>query len=174
MANVELKNKLLQTINNLKENPDKAEVSFNAKTELINGLLTNASVRKFNFNIDEPKELGGTDVAPNPVEYILAALGSCQEIVYAAYAEVLGIELSSVKINVKGKLNLKGLFGLDENVVPGFSEITYDTQIVSNEDPNKIKELVQLVESHCPVQDTLTRAVKVNGNVKINNQPLAA
>lgn len=174
MSYPELKNKLNKTIENLKNNPDKTEVTFSARTELVNGLLTNASIRKFNINIDEPKELGGTDIAPNPVEYILAALGSCQEIVYSAFAEVLGIKLNSVKIDVKGSLDLKGLFGLDESVNPGFNNITYETLITSDESPEKIKELVKLVESHCPVQDTLTRAVNVTGNVKINNQPIAA
>ncbi len=33
---------------------------------------TNIQVRGFTLTVDKPAELGGTDVAPNPVEYIFA------------------------------------------------------------------------------------------------------
>src|SRR5690554_7468827 len=37
--------------------------------------------------IDEPKSLGGTDQGPNPVEYLLAALGGCISILVSMFAD---------------------------------------------------------------------------------------
>ena len=53
-------------------------------------------------SFDEPPGLGGTDTAPNPVEQILAALGSCLVIGYAANASAAGIEITDLKIEVEG------------------------------------------------------------------------
>jgi putative redox protein len=52
--------------------------------------------------------LGGADTAPNPVEYILAALGSCQEITYRLYADALGIPLNGVSVELTGAIDLRG------------------------------------------------------------------
>ena len=35
------------------------------------------NTRNFQFIIDEPEDLGGTDEAPNPVEYLLASYAGC-------------------------------------------------------------------------------------------------
>lgn len=169
-----LKETLLKTVSGLKENPSKAKVVFNADTELVDGFITKSQVRQFHFTVDEPKQLGGTDTAPNPVEYVLAALGTCQEIVYKAYATVLDIPLDAVKVNVRGSLDLRGLFGIDDKVNSGFEEITYETELISSAEQNKLQELISIVESKCPVLDTLTRSIKVSGNVKINKVTAAA
>ncbi len=169
-----LKETLANKIDQLKQNPESGKLSFKTRTHLVNGVLTNASIRKFNLNVDEPHELGGSDIAPNPVELVLAALGTCQEIVYSAYAEVLGFKLDAVNIDVKGNLDLNGLFGTVEKTVPGFEEIEYETEIISNESEENIRQLITLVESHCPVLDTLTRPIPVSGKVKIRQSKAAA
>lgn len=162
-----LRTELLRTIDVLQQNPSRSVVNFQVSTALVEGVRVKAEARQFSFAIDEPESLGGTDTAPNPVEYILAALGACQEIVYAAYAAVQGIELRSVKVDVKGPVDLKGLFGLEPGVAPGFREITYTTVIESPAERSVIEELVRTVEAHCPVLDTLVNPVKVTGNVRI-------
>ena len=43
------------------------------------------------FKVDEPEALGGTDLAANPVQLILASLGACQAITYQVWAAKLGI-----------------------------------------------------------------------------------
>ncbi len=173
MTNPQLKEKLLKKIESLKNSPS-SKVIFKSETKLINGVLCNATIRQFNLNVDEPLELGGHDIAPNPVELVLAALGTCQEILYGAYASVLDIPIDSVKVNVKGSLDLKGLFALDDNVEAGFQEIEYNTEIISPAEESIVQKLVDVVENHCPVLDTLTRAVKVNGKAKIIRKLIAA
>src|ERR1044071_471667 len=42
---------------------------------------------------DEPTGIGGSDTGPNPVEQVLAALGNCLAIGYAAHATVAGVKI---------------------------------------------------------------------------------
>lgn len=169
-----LKATLLQTIEEIKKNPNSAQVVFRANTQLLDGVRCSAKVREFDeIYVDEPPSLGGNDSSMNPVELILAALGTCQEIMYAAYASVMDIKLDAVKVDVKGKLDLQGLFGMNDKIAAGYSGISYITRLSSEESAEKIAALVQAVEAHCPVQDTLMRPIPVKGEVLLNDKALA-
>jgi putative redox protein len=154
MSQQALKATLDHAIAALQKNPAGSRVVFNAKTRLLDGVRCAAKVRDFPIlTVDEPAELGGGDAGPNPVELLLAALGTCQEIVYAAYAAVLDIPLVSVEVAAKGSLDLRGLFGLSDSVPAGYQNITFETAIKSPADSETIQKLVEIVEGHCPVLD---------------------
>ena len=173
MSQETLKAALGQTIEGLKANPGASKVVFRADTRLEENVRCSAIVRDFpTMIIDEPPELGGANAGMNPVELILVALGTCQEIMYAAYASVMDIPLDSVNVDVKGYLDLQGLFGMAE-VPAGYSDIRFETSIESTATPEQISQLVQTVESHCPVLDTLSRPISVGGKVTHNGAKLA-
>lgn len=175
MSQASVKEALLNTINGLKENPAASSVVFRASTKWEEDVRCAVSIRDFPvFKIDEPPELGGQDSAPNPVELVLAALGTCQEIMYSAYASVMDIELESVEVNVRGYLDLKGLFGMDDETPPGYKRISFDTRITSNADEEALKTLIDTVENHCPVLDILCRAQHLTGTASVNGKQLAS
>jgi putative redox protein len=167
-----LAEKLNRIIDKLKKVPEGPAIAeFKTDTELVRGFLTKAQIRQFTLDVDEPPQLCGTDKGPNPAELVLAALGTCQEIVYAAYAAVIGIHLDSVKITVKGRLDARGLFNIAP-VPSGFTDIDYEVDIKSPAGRGKIKELAEIVNAHCPVLDTLQRPVNVNFSVLLNDERL--
>ncbi|MFZ2196352.1 MAG: OsmC family protein [Thermodesulfovibrionales bacterium] len=171
MSQESVKQALTATIEAIQKNPKCSNAVFRASTELVEDVRCSIKIREFApMSVDEPAALGGKDVAPNPVELVLAALGTCQEIMYSAYASVMGIQLTKVIVDVKGYLDLKGLFGMDESVPAGFKKICYETSLESPADSETLRKLVQVVESHCPVYDTLARAVEVTGSVSINGK----
>ncbi|MBU0857945.1 MAG: OsmC family protein, partial [Gammaproteobacteria bacterium] len=155
--------------------PGAAKVVFRADTQLEEDVRCVARVRDFPpIVIDEPPDLGGADAGANPVELLLVALGACQEIVYSAYAAVLDIPLTSVKVNLRGYLDLRGLFGIDPSIPPGYQKILFETEVHSPADTASLRKLVHTVETHCPVLDTLVRAVEVSGRITVNGQLLEA
>jgi len=173
MSQEQVKDALLKAIEGIKVNPAVSKVVFRAQTELVENVRCSAVVRNFPpMAVDEPPELAGSDSAPNPVELVLVALGTCQEIMYSAYASVMGVPLNSVKCNLRGYLDLRGLFGMDANTPAGYQKITYETILQSPASPEELRKLVQTVESHCPVMDTLMRPMEVTGKVIANGQPL--
>lgn len=174
MSQIELKNKLGAAVEAIQTGKKQSGVTFSADTQLVKDVLCKARIRNFSFNIDEPAELGGSDSAPNPVEYVLASLGACQEILYSAYASFLGIELDDVQVKVKGSLDLKGLFGIDKSVRPGFQKVEFETVITSSAPENQIKELANIVENHCPVLDIISNQTEVTGQLRIVQKHQAA
>jgi uncharacterized OsmC-like protein len=159
----------------VKKNPKLANSVFRASTYSDQPNFTvRSDIRGFTVPIDEPRELGGNDTAPNPVELILTALGGCQEIVYRAFAAMLGIEIERIEVHAKGYLDLHGFLGLDAKVPPGFSNISFTTRIVSPASEEAISQLATLVEKHCPVQDTLVRAIPVSGKIELQQSGASA
>lgn len=174
MSQEHIKATLLAAMENIKQNPAGAKVVFRASTRLGEGMHCLGKVREFSeMSIDEPADLGGMDRGPNPVEIVLVALGTCQEIVYRAYASVMGIELESVKCDLRGYLDLRGLFGLQEGIPAGYQKIVFETEIKSNASREQLEQLARMVESHCPVLNTLQAPVEVTGSVVINGQQAA-
>lgn len=169
MSQEALKEALSKTVQGIQDNPVMSRVVFEAQTALVEGVRCTGNVRNFApIVVDEPPELGGQDKGVNPVELLLVALGACQEIMYAAMASMMGIRLDEVKVNLKGSLDLKGLFGMDASIPPGYQKITYETILRSSAPEEELRKLIEAVESHCPVLDTLVRPVEVTGKVTIN------
>src|ERR1700759_4224334 len=103
--------------------PAQAQAVFEAQSRLGDGVNSAVAIRQFSVAVDEPAGLGGTDTAPNPVEYILAALGSCKEITYRLYADALGIPLNRVSVQLTGAIDLRGFFNVQQDVRPGYQTI---------------------------------------------------
>lgn len=133
------------------------------RTTLVADTATEVRVQASShaFTIDEPARLGGTDKGANPVEHLLAALGSCQVITFQVWAQKLGIQLDGVDIALTGEIDLRGFFGLADGVRPGFQSIDVSVQLSGPEAPERYEELTQAVEEHCPVLDGLGHAVPV-------------
>ncbi|MHB9149940.1 MAG: OsmC family protein [Thermoleophilia bacterium] len=173
MSKESVKTALSQAIAGIEKNKDAAKVVFRAQTMWEEDVRCSALVRDFPpMTVDEPAELGGTDKAPNPVELLLVALGTCQEIMYAAYAAVMDIQLDAVNVDCKGNLDLRGLFAMEESVPAGYSSIKFETNIKSEESHEKIRALLMMVEAHCPVLDTLARPIAIAGRVNLNGEEL--
>jgi putative redox protein len=141
--------------------PAQAKAIFQAQSRLGTGLNSTIAIRQFHVGVDEPPGLGGEDTAPNPVEYILAALGSCQEITYRLYADALGIPLTAVSVQLTGELDLRGFFNVDQNVRPGFERITANVTLESPAPEADLKRLKDIVDAHCPVLDILRNPTPV-------------
>lgn len=162
----DVKTSVENLIATVKKNPQLAKSVFRASTYSDTPDFTvRSDIRGFYFGMDEPRELGGKDTAPNPVELLLAALGGCQEIVYRAFAAVLGIEIEKIEVHAKGYIDLHGFLGLAD-VPAGFTNISFTTRIVSPASVESVRQLAALVEKHCPVQDTFARAIPVTGKVE--------
>lgn len=153
--------------------PEAPIATFAADSTLVDGYHTEVRIREFGLTVDEPPTIGGSDTGPTPVELVLAALGTCQEIVYATYARILGIPLNGVAIRTEGRLDLRGFFGVAE-VPAGFQDVSFAVDIDSPAAPEEIARLVSVVNAHCPVLDILRQPVAVAGTYQLNGQPLAA
>ncbi|MFJ2619215.1 OsmC family protein [Glutamicibacter sp. NPDC087344] len=146
---------------------DNAKLTFTVQGEGFGSVASNIVAGKHTFTVDEPAALGGDDVAASPVEYALGALISCQVVVYRLYAEQLNIQVDDVKIVAEGHLDVRGLFGIDKTVRPGFTSVDLDVQITGPETAERYDELRQAVDAHCPVLDLFANPVPVTTAVTL-------
>ena len=116
-----------------------------------------------------PKVLGGKDEGPSPVELILAALATCQEITYKAFATAAGINIESVSVKLKGELDLQGFLALNKNTRPGFQSISGTVDIKSSSPKAEIDKLIDTVNTHCPVLDILSNGVPIKLFQKVSS-----
>ncbi|MEK3915190.1 OsmC family protein [Paenibacillus sp. FSL H7-0331] len=137
--------------------------TFKATAHLQEGVVVKVRSRDFEFTIDEPKSLGGTDTGMNPVEAVLGALGACQSIVARVYAKKFNIRLDDFWVEVEGDLDLDGFFKKSD-VRPGYSDIRYNFHIKTDAPKEQVEEFVQFLEQTCPVGDTIANQV----NLKLN------
>ena len=139
--------------------PDVAATTWKAQVAWDRGFRSSATIRDFDaIGSDEPTSLGGDDTAPNPVEQLLAALGNCLAVGYAANATAAGIELRDLRVEVEGDLDLHTFLGLDADGNAGFGDIRAEVHIDSDASAEQIDALHQQVVGTSPVGHTLSRA----------------
>ena len=151
----------------LEADPARAVARLRTEARLVG--VTEVSVRMgaHQVSVDEPRSVGGTGVAANPIQLALAALGSCQAITYRYWADILGIRLEGVTVRVEGDVDLRGFFGFDPEAGPGVSGVQCLVVLEGPEDPARYAELSAAVDAHCPVLDIFSRPVPVDRHVEV-------
>ena len=138
-------------------------------TEAADNLTSSLTVRGHEVTVGQTAPLGD-DEGPSPVELVLGALGSCQEVVIGVHARLLGIPVSSVRVEVSGDLDPRGFFGAAD-VPVGFSEVRYTVHIESDADADKLAELISRAERLCPVTAIIAEPTPVVPGYVVNGVP---
>jgi uncharacterized OsmC-like protein len=133
--------------------------SVNSKSE--SPAKTNISVRGFNLIVDEPESLGGTNIAPNPVEYILAGYAGCINVVAHIVAKELKINLKNLEINIDGNLNPARLFGTSFSDRAGYQNLKVNLKTTTKLDKGLQIKWLKEIESRCPVNDNLSNKTPI-------------
>ena len=146
----------------IQQEPQVADTKWNARVNWKGGFRSEASIRDFGpMPSDEPDALGGTDTGPNPVEQVLAALGNCLAVGYAANATAMGIEIKDLNIDLEGDLDLHTFLGLAPQGNAGYDNISVRVNIDTDAPQAEIEALHEKVVGTSPVGHTLSRAVPV-------------
>ncbi|MGX0965248.1 putative OsmC-like protein [Bradyrhizobium japonicum] len=115
--------------------------------------------RRFSIDIDEPRELGGSNNFANPQEYLIAALNACMTVGYVAQCAVRGITLDSLSIETDGDIDLRGFLGVDPAVPPGYETLSYTVRIKGRGTKEQFAEVHEAVMATSPNFYNLSRAV---------------
>ncbi len=143
----------------IQDEPAAAATVWQAEVTWKGAFQSEARIRDFApLQSDEPAGLGGSDTAPNPVEQLLAALGNCLAVGYAANASAAGIAIEDLKINLSGDLDLRTFLGLAE-ANAGYETIQVSVDLTSDATPEQLAQLHDKVVGSSPVGHTLSRAV---------------
>ena len=150
------------TLSAIKLDPAKAKFKFRSMTHWLGGARSRTEIKDFVLESDEPIPLLGSNIAPNAVEMVLAALGSCLSVGFAYSAAGMGINLQSLELNIEGDLDVHGFLGLSKEIRPGYKNIRVAIRLKSDASGEKIKELFDHVIETSPVTDIIRNPVPVD------------
>jgi uncharacterized OsmC-like protein len=110
----------------------------------------------------------GSNAGPNAVELLLAALGFCYGVGYVANAAARGIEISELRYEVEGDIDVQNFLGMTRETRPGFSAIRARAWVRSrNASAEQLDELCQYVQDTSPVRDVLANPVPVSTSLEV-------
>ena len=147
-----------------------AALTYTVSGKGLGSVGTELRAGKHVFHIDEPAALAGDDAAASPVEVALGAFIACQIVVYRLYAQLLRIPIDSIEATAEGDLDVRGLFGMDKSIRPGFSSIRLTVAIQGPETEEKYAELQEVVDQNCPIQDLFANRTPITATLVSNNK----
>ena len=128
------------------------------KTET--GLQVDCESGGFKLIIDEPEASGGTNTGMTPLHAQLCALGACQSIVAAAFAQANNFTFEEFYAELEGDIDLDGFMGIAD-VPKGFQEIRFAYHFKTDEPQEKCDEFAKFIQATCPIGETLQNGVKL-------------
>lgn len=110
--------------------------------------------------------VGGLHDAPNPGELLCTTLAACQDSTVRMVANVLGLRLTGLTVEVEGDVDLRGTLAVDPTVRVGFQSMRCRTRLTVAADtpPRTVALLLAAAERSCVVLDTLRRGVDVTAS----------
>lgn len=152
---------LQELIDTVSQDLSQAQLAFQATTSWVDGPRSVTRMksfewagqpytRDFTLTIDEPEELGGTNMGPNPQEVLLASLNACLLATFVDLCSLQGIVLEKVEITSIGKLDLRGFFKLDETVHAGYQDLRWTLKVKGNATPEQFQQVYEATISASP------------------------
>ena len=157
----DVKTLLQETASAVALDPSLAAVSVTAECALIGVHEVDVRMNDQVVKSDQPPMLGGDGLGATPAQIALAALGACHVQTYRFWSEKLGIPVDDVTVDIKGALDIQGIFGLRDGVRPGFSDVQVTVALRGPEPLERYEELRRAVDAHSPVLDVFANPVTV-------------
>ena len=167
---------LMNVIGSIEADTGFARFQWRASNQLIDGVLSRSEIKgffggneedhsrkeAFTLDADEPPIASGENRAPNSMEYLLHALATCLTGTLVNHAAVRGIEIEAVDSSYTGDMDVRGLFGLSEEVRKGFSKVAVSMRVRSEASVEELTEMAlfspvyDVISNSVPVEFTLT------------------
>ena len=125
---------------------------------------------KHHLQADEPVDVGGKDAAPNPYDYLLAALGSCTSMTIGWYARKRNIPVEDIKVSLwQSRIHAKDCEDCltKEGMI---HRIELEIALTGNITAQQHQLLMEAAE-RCPVHRTLAAEIDIKTRVAAPASP---
>jgi uncharacterized OsmC-like protein len=105
------------------------------------------------------QHVGGSGDLPNPGDLLCAALAACEDGTIRMIANLLGVTLMALEVEVQGTVDVRGCLGVDPHAQVGFTGFwsTVRLQPAADTPPRLIDKLIETTKRVCVNLDTLRR-----------------
>ena len=101
------------------------------------------------------------------MEYVLHALATCLTGTLVYHAAVQGIRIEAVESSYTGDMDVRGLFGLADDVRKGFDKVTVRMRVKSEASAETLTELAL----YSPVYEMISRSLPVDFELTVLTSP---
>jgi uncharacterized OsmC-like protein len=153
----------------LTAHPDEARYRDSAaRARLRDGLVVDVSgPGGETVTTDMPTGIGGTASTASPGWLLRAAAASCVASLVAIRAASSGIDLRGVEVEVDSESDDRGILGLDAAIAAGALSMRVAVSIdAAGVDVEALEALAAWAVDHCPVTDSISRAVPLSIEVR--------
>ena len=152
-----------------RKRPEFARDTYHSVTTLVDGLQCRSEERGWQVQSDLPATIGGAGSGPTPGMLGRAALGSCLAMGYKLHAERLGVQLTSIQIEVEADSDDAGMLFLDSEARPGYSEVRYHVDIVSPEPEELVLKVLDEGDALSPYRDVFSQSTPMQRTTSIRH-----
>lgn len=171
---------LSEIAHEIAQHPEQGMAEYGVRLQWLSGTRSQATSlpmmigdqrvnRDFQWLIDEPKQLGGSNHGPNPQEYLLSGFGSCLMVAFLVGASVMGIQLSTLSVEVHSTLDLAGFLDVRSDASVPLQGIRYVIHVTGDGTAEQFETLRQQAQAHSPNAMSLARGVPVSGEVRVQS-----
>lgn len=171
---------LSELAHEIRDNPKQGIATYGVSVRWLSGTRAQVNTlpmtigahrvnRDFAWMIDEPRQLGGANHAPNPQEYVLSGLGACLMVGFAVGASVMGIQLATLEVEVRSSLDLAGFLAAREGAPVAMTGIEYTVRVAGDGTPEQFEQLRQQAQAHSPNAMSLLQGVPLTGRLELAN-----
>jgi uncharacterized OsmC-like protein len=158
--------------------PEAAQFTWKASSKWEKGVHSTTTINNFFglgeernhkseavFDADHPEVFAAEDNGITPIEYLLVGLASCLTAGIASVAQNRGIQLRSVESKLEGKMDIRGILGMDSDVRNGYDDIKVTFTIDADASKPEIEAIVAQSQKRSAVYDVITNPVNVTVEV---------
>jgi uncharacterized OsmC-like protein len=152
----------------LQKRPDFGRETSRSVTTLVEGLRCACEEGDWRVQTDLPAALGGGESGPTPGMLGRAALGSCLVMGYQLHASRLGVELTSIRVEIEADFDNGAMLFLESDARPGYSEVRYHVDIVSPAPDELVLKVLDEGDVLSPYRDVFAQPTPMQRSVSIS------
>ena len=104
----------------------------------------------FSMTFDEPVKHGGEGKGPSPLQGVLASLCGCEAVTFNRTAKDMDFSYNGLKFDAEFTIDIRGRMGV-RNIVPHFKTVRLQVHVNTEEEEERLREVVEETEARCPV-----------------------
>ena len=111
---------------------------------------------------DSPSKMGGSGLAPDPVQYCLSGLIACFAQTYVGIAVEKGVKLTKLRIRAESRINLRRPLGIGDDPISEGVTIKVEAEGAPRE---VLQEILEEAMYRCPGVYCVSNPVPVKGEL---------
>jgi len=147
----------------MSETGNNRQVNVTVHAESETPSRTKVRSGKFEMIIDEPTNMGGSDMGPSPIQVLLMSLAGCLNVTGHEIARQKGMKLNGMKIKIEGSMNPCNFMGCSFEERAGFQTINVNVKAdFEGATKEEVDSWLKETEARCPVTDNIKDSTKIN------------